>query len=484
MTCSNGYDPRWNPLDQNGSNLYKAWKERDIDEVKRLIESGVNINLVSHTGETILHQACWHGEIDFVILLINMGADIEAENMKKYTPLLFAGLTHNFDVAEYLIKKGANMSKRSLDEWDFWRCVIDDPCFDIYDENTLIKMKELLRAKKVERVEKKFSDLNEECDRLDNIESHQKENKKLTDDEKLKFYEILDDIFHEHDFIGSEERGIYVINKMEEELSVISFYEFTKRFEEINEIFSNLNEEWYELKRKQRVEKELSDSLSKLKEETQKIFDHDKSPDLTETNPLLDKLNAFKKTAQSDYLQRLVQERKDAHPNYEQDLKDHAEKLKNSMESLKALKVPEGTAFPTLHIHNYISISGQDNPLDHHEKLKYDKSILDCIEERVKKLSFTPDYFYWEIREWDYDGWKPTDTSKYILLDGDTNLKLYEVKRMINDFSRQPENHSKIIEIKITAKLGDYSDYNCPPLHEETFTYLYNPAKQRLREYR
>lgn len=146
-------DPRFNADDLAAQSLYSAWKERNISLMVDLIDKDGSIDIVNSCGETVLHQAAWHGEIEFVKMLLGKGANIDALNMRAYTPLHHACMNHKFDIVEYLIKNNADISIVSTNGWTIWRCLVDDPSFDITKEkNTLLKRKRFVTEKNNENI--------------------------------------------------------------------------------------------------------------------------------------------------------------------------------------------------------------------------------------------------------------------------------------------------------------------------------------------
>ena len=140
-------DPRFDAANLAGEALYAAWKERDLSKMAELIDKDGSIDIVNHTGETVLHQAAFYGDIDIVKMLLDKGANINAVNMKNYTPLHSACMNHHFGVVEYLIRNNADISIVSSNGWTIWRCLVDDPTFDITPEkNTLLARKELMSS--------------------------------------------------------------------------------------------------------------------------------------------------------------------------------------------------------------------------------------------------------------------------------------------------------------------------------------------------
>lgn len=125
-----------------GQELYAAWKERDLLKVSELIDKYSCIDIVNSRGETILHQAAWYDDIKFVKMLIEKGANINAVNTNGFTPLHHACINHHFNVVEYLIKNNADISIVSTNGWSIWKCLTDDPTFDMTSEkNTLLTRK-------------------------------------------------------------------------------------------------------------------------------------------------------------------------------------------------------------------------------------------------------------------------------------------------------------------------------------------------------
>lgn len=76
-----------------------------LDLVKKLINLGANVKAQDNYGCTPLHYA--NNVIDAKILLQH-GATLEAKNSSKITPLFKAATAHNFEVCQFLIDQGAD----------------------------------------------------------------------------------------------------------------------------------------------------------------------------------------------------------------------------------------------------------------------------------------------------------------------------------------------------------------------------------------
>ena len=78
--------------------------------IKYLIHKGADVNALNRFKYTPLHHACENGKIEIVKYLIEKGADVNALNRHEYTPLHFAIRNRAIEIVKYLIKKGTNVN--------------------------------------------------------------------------------------------------------------------------------------------------------------------------------------------------------------------------------------------------------------------------------------------------------------------------------------------------------------------------------------
>ncbi|MDG5767557.1 ankyrin repeat domain-containing protein [Balneolales bacterium ANBcel1] len=79
------------------------------EQLEKMIEAGLPVNLADEKGNTLLMLAAYNGEEETVAMLIRNGADVDRRNDRGQTPLggvAFKGYT---DVAELLIRAGADL---------------------------------------------------------------------------------------------------------------------------------------------------------------------------------------------------------------------------------------------------------------------------------------------------------------------------------------------------------------------------------------
>ncbi|XP_031635743.1 serine/threonine-protein phosphatase 6 regulatory ankyrin repeat subunit B-like [Contarinia nasturtii] len=87
----------------------KTIQKRHTDIAKILIENGANVNAEGWLKRTPLHMAAVDGRTDTLKMLIEKGANVNAEDYYKNTPLHNAAYYGHTDLLKILIEKGANV---------------------------------------------------------------------------------------------------------------------------------------------------------------------------------------------------------------------------------------------------------------------------------------------------------------------------------------------------------------------------------------
>ena len=86
-----------------------------ISEIKLLIESGANINMQDHNGETVLMHAGGNNRIESLQLLLDHGADINIQDNFGRTALMFAVGNNRIEIVQLLIEYGADINIQDND---------------------------------------------------------------------------------------------------------------------------------------------------------------------------------------------------------------------------------------------------------------------------------------------------------------------------------------------------------------------------------
>ena len=90
--------------------LHRAAADGDLEEVRRLIDAGYELDLFDDISYTPLHYAAKHGYVDVMQVLLSAGACVDARDEDRIgdTPLGAVSSNCSLTVAEILICAGAD----------------------------------------------------------------------------------------------------------------------------------------------------------------------------------------------------------------------------------------------------------------------------------------------------------------------------------------------------------------------------------------
>ena len=95
--------------DEHGATeLKRAVDKDDAFEVRRLVESGADVNAATPEGVTPLMNASGFGNKEVVQLLISKGAQVNAKTKSNYTALMSAALSGQREIIQILLDSGAD----------------------------------------------------------------------------------------------------------------------------------------------------------------------------------------------------------------------------------------------------------------------------------------------------------------------------------------------------------------------------------------
>ncbi|MCB1157819.1 MAG: ankyrin repeat domain-containing protein [Leptospiraceae bacterium] len=99
------------------SSLHYMAKENKLSDMKELLQKtpkSQRKNLINEqeaqSKNTPLHYAAMHGNLEIAKLLVKYGADINIKGLASFTPLHTASAYEKENVASFLVKKGANIN--------------------------------------------------------------------------------------------------------------------------------------------------------------------------------------------------------------------------------------------------------------------------------------------------------------------------------------------------------------------------------------
>jgi ankyrin repeat protein len=88
--------------------VVQAAKDRDLDELRRLVEAGADVAATAPDGATALHWAAYWDDVEAADVLIRAGADARAANDLGATPLWNASLNGSPVMVRRLLEAGAD----------------------------------------------------------------------------------------------------------------------------------------------------------------------------------------------------------------------------------------------------------------------------------------------------------------------------------------------------------------------------------------
>jgi ankyrin repeat protein len=101
--------------DEHGATeLKKAVDNNDTEEVRRLIDSGADVNAATPEGVTPLMNASGFGNKEAVEMLIAKGADVNARTKSNWTALMAAALSGQKEIIEILLAAGADPAVKDI----------------------------------------------------------------------------------------------------------------------------------------------------------------------------------------------------------------------------------------------------------------------------------------------------------------------------------------------------------------------------------
>lgn len=89
-------------------------REGNTDELYKMIEHGMSVNLVTHKDDSLLMLATYNGNLETSQMLIAHGADMNRRNQRGQTPLEGVCFKGNLEMVKLLVESGAEVSKNAF----------------------------------------------------------------------------------------------------------------------------------------------------------------------------------------------------------------------------------------------------------------------------------------------------------------------------------------------------------------------------------
>jgi len=109
------------------ADLEKAVRRGDVTQVEKILKDAPELLAERYDSRTtLLHVAAATGHLPVIELLIARGADIEASDARRRTPLLYAATHRRSSAARCLLDHGAKLTARDVDEHTALHIAVQD----------------------------------------------------------------------------------------------------------------------------------------------------------------------------------------------------------------------------------------------------------------------------------------------------------------------------------------------------------------------
>ncbi len=105
------------PASKMGQTLFETIEQRELNFLKILLNSDINVNVRDAYGQTALMLASFKGSTEIVKMLLDKGADVNIASNEGRTALMLASKYGHVDVLELLLQKDANINVGTTEGW-------------------------------------------------------------------------------------------------------------------------------------------------------------------------------------------------------------------------------------------------------------------------------------------------------------------------------------------------------------------------------
>lgn len=102
-------------VEPEADDLFNAAINGNVNQVRKLLSEGLDINISNRERETALHMAAARGHYSLVIFLVNNGAYVNAPTIKNWIPLHHAVRFRHPNIVNFLMKRGSSVSSKTSD---------------------------------------------------------------------------------------------------------------------------------------------------------------------------------------------------------------------------------------------------------------------------------------------------------------------------------------------------------------------------------
>jgi len=117
-----------------GASLLNAAGKGNLEELKGILDRGVDLDFSQRSGKTALIFASKNGHLDIVTQLLDRGANIDAKDRFGGTALHYAASENHLDVIKELLDRGANIEAQNKEGETSLHWAAGENCLDVIKE--------------------------------------------------------------------------------------------------------------------------------------------------------------------------------------------------------------------------------------------------------------------------------------------------------------------------------------------------------------
>lgn len=95
--------------------LFNAASAGNIQQIRKLLSDGLDVNVSNGERETALHMASARGHFEAVMFLVKSGAYVNARTVKNWIPLHHAVRFRHPNIVNFLVQRGSSAGARTSD---------------------------------------------------------------------------------------------------------------------------------------------------------------------------------------------------------------------------------------------------------------------------------------------------------------------------------------------------------------------------------
>ncbi|XP_056613035.1 ankyrin repeat and protein kinase domain-containing protein 1 [Triplophysa dalaica] len=101
---------------EGSQNVHSLLKKKDFESFKKVLRKE-DVSMLFKDNNTLLHHAVASGDRESVQNVLDLGASVNSQSVKGYTPLIVAVLHKFYDICSLLIDRGADVNLCECDQW-------------------------------------------------------------------------------------------------------------------------------------------------------------------------------------------------------------------------------------------------------------------------------------------------------------------------------------------------------------------------------